>query len=82
MQKPCGGHAGRRPSNTLVPVVIGDGFGWTHLPKTGGDTTAAMLCAVPGEVRVQCMEPAGAALNGTLSCGAPAPGRRPVCPGF
>ena len=32
-------------------MVIGDGFAWAHLPKTGGDTTAAMLCAVPGLVR-------------------------------
>jgi hypothetical protein len=29
-------------------VVIGAGFAWAHLPKTAGDTTHAMLTAVPG----------------------------------
>jgi hypothetical protein len=32
-------------------VVIGDAFAWAHLPKTGGDTTSAMLRAVSGLVR-------------------------------
>jgi len=29
-------------------VVIGAAFAWAHLPKTAGDTTHAMLTAVPG----------------------------------
>jgi hypothetical protein len=32
-------------------VVITEQFAWAHLPKTGGDATHAMLCAVPGLVR-------------------------------
>jgi hypothetical protein len=32
-------------------MVIGDRFVWAHLPKTGGDATAAMFAAVPGLVR-------------------------------
>jgi hypothetical protein len=32
-------------------VVIGRRFAWAHLPKTGGDATRAMLCAVPGLVQ-------------------------------
>jgi hypothetical protein len=32
-------------------VVITDQFVWAHLPKTGGDATHEMLCAVPGLVR-------------------------------
>jgi hypothetical protein len=32
-------------------MVIGDRFAWAHLPKTGGDATAAMLDTVPGLVR-------------------------------
>jgi hypothetical protein len=32
-------------------VVITDQFAWAHLPKTGGDATRQMLCAVPGLVR-------------------------------
>lgn len=32
-------------------MVIGDGFAWAHLPKTGGDATLKMLAAVPGLVR-------------------------------
>lgn len=31
-------------------MVIGRRFAWAHLPKTGGDATRAMLCAVPGLV--------------------------------
>jgi hypothetical protein len=31
-------------------MVIGRQFVWAHLPKTGGDATAAMLAAVPGLV--------------------------------
>jgi len=31
-------------------MVIGKRFVWAHLPKTGGDATAAMLAAVPGLV--------------------------------
>ena len=31
-------------------VVIGEHFAWAHLPKTGGDATAAMLATVPGLV--------------------------------
>jgi hypothetical protein len=31
--------------------VIGERFAWAHLPKTGGDATAAMLNAVPGLVQ-------------------------------
>lgn len=29
-------------------MVIGAAFAWAHLPKTAGDTTHAMLTAVPG----------------------------------
>jgi hypothetical protein len=32
-------------------MVIGQRFAWAHLPKTGGDATRAMLCAIPGLVR-------------------------------
>jgi len=32
-------------------VVITEQFAWAHLPKTGGDATHQMLCAVPGLVR-------------------------------
>jgi hypothetical protein len=32
-------------------VVISDRFAWAHLPKTGGDATQEMLCAIPGLVR-------------------------------
>jgi hypothetical protein len=32
-------------------VVITDQFAWAHLPKTGGDATGRMLCAIPGLVR-------------------------------
>ncbi len=32
-------------------MVIGRRFAWAHLPKTGGDATQAMLCAVPGLVQ-------------------------------
>lgn len=35
----------------LPPVVIAEPFVWAHLPKTGGDATREMLCAVPGLVR-------------------------------
>lgn len=31
-------------------MVIAERFVWAHLPKTGGDATAAMLAAVPGLV--------------------------------
>jgi hypothetical protein len=31
-------------------MVIGRRFAWAHLPKTAGDATRAMLCAVPGLV--------------------------------
>lgn len=31
-------------------MVIGEQFAWAHLPKTGGDATAAMLASVPGLV--------------------------------
>jgi hypothetical protein len=31
-------------------MVIGKRFVWAHLPKTGGDATAAMLATVPGLV--------------------------------
>jgi hypothetical protein len=31
-------------------MVIGERFVWAHLPRTGGDATAAMLSAVPGLV--------------------------------
>ncbi len=31
--------------------MIGKRFAWAHLPKTAGDTTAAMFAAVPGLVR-------------------------------
>jgi hypothetical protein len=47
-----------------------------------GSTTRPWSCEDWGEVLVQCMKPGGAAFNGTLFCSAPAPGRRPVCPGF
>jgi hypothetical protein len=33
-------------------VVITEQFAWAHLPKTGGDATHEMLCAVPGLVRL------------------------------
>jgi hypothetical protein len=29
-------------------MVIGRRFAWAHLPKTAGDATRAMFCAVPG----------------------------------
>ena len=35
---------------SLAAVVIGRHFAWAHLPKTGGDATYSMLCAVPGLV--------------------------------
>jgi hypothetical protein len=47
-----------------------------------GSNTRPWSCEDYGEALVQCMKPGGAAFNGTLSCKAPAPGRRPVCPGF
>ena len=28
-------------------MVIGERFAWAHLPKTGGDATHEMLCAIP-----------------------------------
>ncbi len=28
-------------------MIVGDGFVWAHLPKTGGDAAAAMFAAVP-----------------------------------
>jgi len=31
-------------------MVIARRFAWAHLPKTAGDATATMLCAVPGLV--------------------------------
>ncbi len=31
-------------------MVVGGRFVWAHLPKTGGDATAAMLATVPGLV--------------------------------
>jgi hypothetical protein len=31
-------------------MVLGERFVWAHLPKTAGDATHAMLCAVPGLV--------------------------------
>ena len=33
-------------------MVIGQRFAWAHLPKTGGDATRAMFCAVPGLVHL------------------------------
>jgi hypothetical protein len=32
-------------------MVIGRRFAWAHLPKTAGDATRAMFCAVPGLVQ-------------------------------
>ncbi len=32
-------------------MVIGERFAWAHLPKAGGDATAAMFAAVPGLVQ-------------------------------
>jgi hypothetical protein len=32
-------------------MVIGERFAWAHLPKTGGDATAAMFAAVPGLIQ-------------------------------
>ena len=32
-------------------MVITEQFAWAHLPKTGGDATHKMLCAIPGLVR-------------------------------
>jgi hypothetical protein len=32
-------------------LVISERFVWAHLPKTGGDATHEMLCAIPGLVR-------------------------------
>ena len=32
-------------------MVISERFAWAHLPKTGGDATHEMLCAIPGLVR-------------------------------
>ena len=47
-----------------------------------GSNTRPWSCEGYGEFLVQCMEPGGTGFNGTLSCSAPAPSRRPVCPGF
>ena len=50
--------------------------------RDAGSNTRPWSCEDYGEVLVQCMQSGGTAFNGTLACRAPAPGRRPVCPGF
>lgn len=40
-----------RGTSVRPALVIGDRFAWAHLPKTAGDATHRMLCAVPGLVR-------------------------------